>query len=158
MGQVQLRTSQLVKLLRADINNPMVHARVQRVAAQAMNHVTWTSFSFDNEEIDTASLWAAGSPTLITIPRTGLYLLTATVYCDANASTNERGGQFLLNGATVIEKIYFNNVPNTGPHSCLSTTKMLAATNTIALQGYHALGGAVNFYGTLTVSLLTEGR
>jgi hypothetical protein len=50
---------------------------LRRVAAQSLPDNATTAISWDTEDVDTDSLWSSG--TLITIPRAGLWNITAQV-------------------------------------------------------------------------------
>lgn len=52
---------------------------LRRNAAQTLNDAVDTTVSWDTETEDTHSLWAIGTPTVITIPQTGLWAITFQV-------------------------------------------------------------------------------
>jgi hypothetical protein len=55
-------------------------------AGFSVNDSTLTDYSFTNANNYTDRYWDSGSPSLITIPRDGFYLFTATVAWQANAN------------------------------------------------------------------------
>jgi len=49
---------------------------LRRASNQTLNDATDTTISWDTEVVDTDALWDAGTPTVITIPETGLWAIT----------------------------------------------------------------------------------
>lgn len=61
-------------------------ASVTRTTDQTITTATWTAISFDTVEQDDNSYFAGGSPTKLTAPATGWYLVTGYVSWDSNTT------------------------------------------------------------------------
>lgn len=77
-------------------------ARVRRTSTQSIaTGASFTAISFDTEVFDQGNFWVVGSPTLFTIPETGMYIFGGNAIWAANATgTRELG--FRLNGSTIL--------------------------------------------------------
>jgi hypothetical protein len=78
-----------------------VGARVYRNAVQAIPNNANTAISLTTERYDDGNLWVIGSPTRLTAPSDGIYIVTAALAFDANA-TGVRTAWIRLNGATLL--------------------------------------------------------
>ncbi len=61
-------------------------ARVTKDGLQAANGDTPVAASWNTEEFDTANLWSPGSPTRLTAPISGIYLVTAGAIRELNSA------------------------------------------------------------------------
>ncbi|HLA15270.1 MAG TPA: hypothetical protein VJZ72_00090, partial [Candidatus Limnocylindrales bacterium] len=80
-------------------------ARIYRSTNQAIPELTNTKVSFDSVRYDDAGYWSAGDPTVITIPATGDYRLTAHVVLGAetdNLGVDSLQLGFWLNGTQFV--------------------------------------------------------
>jgi hypothetical protein len=66
--------------------------------AGGLQIVPWSSADFND-----LSAWNAGDPTKLTIPTTGLYILTGTVLFDNSSNTGTYRAVQIKNGSTVIK-------------------------------------------------------
>jgi len=135
------------------------YAQVTRTAAQSIGNAAWTAISFDTEDVDTDLMYAAGTPTRITIVHPGLYIITGTVAW-ANNTTNSRGARLYLNGATIIAGMTNGTAAvAAGDHDAQTVTaiRYLNAGDYITLHAYQNTGGALNTGAptTLTVAALS---
>lgn len=76
---------------------PMVLVRSSSGSQSIPNSVVTALNRFDNEQVDTASMWSFGSPSRITIPVLGRYLFGASCTFASNA-TGMRELSIRLNG------------------------------------------------------------
>lgn len=90
----------LVNVVDPDYLRPLV--RVSGGAIAPVLNDTPTAIPFTTEEIDTAGFWVIGTPTRLTIPQAGMYLMGAENTWGAN-TTGVRELQFRLNGTTVLD-------------------------------------------------------
>lgn len=110
-------------------SNPY-YCKVTRATSQAISngggYVTWTA-----EELDPQNMWGAGSPTRVTVPVKGVYVLISTVTFVGNA-TGRRAVAFHKNGSSVAPSF----------HSLFPSV----LTGTIAPQGVLMLECEANDY------------
>jgi len=66
-------------------NNSFIGAWIRRDSTQTIANGTITELSFSVEEQDTANMFDAGSPELLTIQKTGTYLIGGSVSFQSNA-------------------------------------------------------------------------
>lgn len=79
-------------------------ARVRRATPQEIPNATSTALSFSNERWDDGGFWIIGAPTRLTAPKTGLYLITASVLWEPSL-VGVREMRIRLNGATPLVKV-----------------------------------------------------
>ena len=127
------------------------YARVSRAAVQSINDTTWTSISFDTENEDNDTIWAAGAPTRLTVVHPGFYLVTATAAFAYSAFGAERALRVLLNGGIAGGAPFYAN-GTTAPQATVSLLRYLAAGDYLEAQVYQNSGGALN---TATPTTLT---
>jgi hypothetical protein len=112
--------------------------------------ITWNEAAWDTES-PSDPMWAAGSPTVITIRTAGIYVVTFAGYCGGSATITLAYPAISVNG-TVIQTQY--SVINGGAASMfsMSTTLSLAATNTVSANVSFVGGSAYLIYGNSTLA------
>jgi hypothetical protein len=112
-------------------------AHVKRDANQSINNTTYTVVTFDGEVFDTDSMYAPGSPTILTAQRTGYFLIGSNVVF-SGSPTNIASRIYLdavslsyqfASGQTFLQNIIVASV---------------TAGQEISLQVYQSSGGALN--------------
>lgn len=103
--------------------------RLRRVAAQTLNDASLTDIEWDTEDDDTDNLWSSGSPTVITIPEDGLWLVCAT-YQSSTAGN--------VDGRSFINIALTSGVTGNPPQ----------------VRGFHGAGESL---ATVTAAMLLEG-
>lgn len=78
-----------------------IGSRVYRSTSQTLTTGAPAAISFDTERYDLGGFWVVGSPTRLTVPVTGRYLITACAAFASNA-TGVRNIDLRIGGATVI--------------------------------------------------------
>jgi len=137
MGQTKIR-KEMVK---------NISCRVYKSAeVQSINNGTFTAVVYDAEDFDTDSMHDnSTNNTRITVPSTGLYLITATVSFAANA-TGERVVTFRVNGNTGHRIGYQVTNGSTTLNAQITTTTILnlTAADYVEVFAYQLSGGALN--------------
>lgn len=120
-----------------------VVCRVYEDADQEIANATWAKLVFGNERIDNVGMHDMGSDTeRITVPREGMYLITACVSWEASAA-NRRWMRILLNNATVIAEV--NQAALSSRTSQIITTIWAASANDyFEVQVYQDSGAALD--------------
>jgi len=129
-----------------------IGASVHLAANQLIANSAFTAINFTGGtalDFDTSAFFSAGSPTLFTMPFAGLYLFSASIFWDPNA-TGQREITFAKNGA-----IRFGCSAQPGNNSGdsaqdLSVLMSLAAGDTVALNVLQNSGGNLNANGSTT--------
>jgi hypothetical protein len=131
-----------------NLNNHRVppSCRVRKTGTQPYTNPVTVSFDTNagSGAHDTDGMWDAGSPTVITIQTTGLYLVTAAITAGsptANAITTlqmslntSAGGSFASFGT--------NGNTGTGAAASVSAVTSLTAGDTVSVQCYYNGSGA----------------
>jgi hypothetical protein len=81
--------------------------RVMTTGTQTLTTGVLTAVTFGSEQFDTANMWVSGSPTRLTIPAAGAYLVTAKALFQANA-TGQRRAAIRRNGSESFATIGVN--------------------------------------------------
>jgi hypothetical protein len=122
-------------------------AIVTRVArtgtAQVISHATETDISWNSETYDTDGLWAAGSPTVFTIPYAGYWHIEVEIRWAANA-TGYREVKLQLGAGTTLG---YDVRPGTSLADHIvraSADFVFGATNTVRAQVAQTSGGNLN--------------
>lgn len=112
--------------------------------------ITWNEAAWDTES-PSDPMWAAGSPTVITIRTAGIYLVTFAGYCGGSATITLTYPAISVN-STVVQTQY--SVTNGGAASMfsMSTTLSLAATNTVSANVSFIGGSGYLIYGNSTLA------
>ena len=148
-----------------NVNNYRVppSCRVRKTGTQVFTNPTTISFDTDagSGAHDTDGMWDAGSPTVITIQTTGLYLVTASISAGSatgNAITTlqmslntSAGGSFSCFGA--------NGNTGTGAAASASGVTSLTAGDTVSVQCYfNGSGTGLTIGGGTTMSATWVGQ
>lgn len=121
---------------------------LRRVATQSMPSgdavITW-----DTADVNIGGMWSSGSPALVTIPKTGMYLVSVSVFYDPTVSTGSaRNVHLALNGSASGQFIESDSRAITtnaeGRHPKLSQSFPFVAGDVLRAVGYQDTGGAVN--------------
>lgn len=123
-------------------------------ASFSLADATLTQVSFTGESVDELSAWVIGSPTRLTIPTTGWYMVSAyTSY--ANNSSGRRLTSVILNGTTeVITTDYRMPVNGGTTNVTIAGLAYLTAGDYLELQVYQTSGGSL----TVTTSVVTLAK
>jgi hypothetical protein len=136
-------------------------ASVFNSTTQSLTNATWTTVTFDSEEIDSGSLHSNSSNTSrITIPSgaDGTYLVTATIPFVANA-TGGRGVRFQKNGTTVVGTAAWGaafSASGAGPQVQASLLITLAAGDYVEAQAFQDSTGSLNIGNASTRYLQSQ--
>ena len=123
-------------------------------ASFSLADATLTQVSFTAESVDELGAWVIGSPTRLTIPTTGWYMVSAyTSY--ANNSSGRRLTSVILNGTTeVITTDYRMPVNGGTTNVTIAGLAYLTAADYLELQVYQTSGGSL----TVTTSVVTIAK
>lgn len=113
--------------------------RVYNDAAQSVPDITNTLVSFNTELFDTDAIHDPAAPTTLTCKTAGIYLITAQVNFDTNA-TGARTLQIKHNNTTIIA---MNSVAG-ATRVNVSTVYRLAVNDFLIVVAYQNSGGALN--------------
>lgn len=133
-----------IQELEAGITTPTVVAR--RVANQSIPDNVSTFITFDTQEFDNCSGYAAPSTT-ITIPSLGVYSIVATGSFAINA-TGVRFLDIIVNGNRESGSYHFTAGSGTPAALSASLLKRCTAGDTIQVSVYQNSGGALNLFGS----------
>lgn len=132
-----------------------VLALISQSSSSLIAHNTNTIASFDTENIDTNSFFTSGSPTILTIPFTGYYRLTASFFYDSSTAGALRRTRITQGGSTSTAYATDTRSPATGSvFGSLDVIRQFTAGNTISLVGYQDSGGNLSFQGSLFIEFL----
>jgi hypothetical protein len=149
--QVESLRRELEDLKTQVVQPAAVAARVRRTSAQSIPNNTTTAISFSSARYDTATFWAAGNPTRLTIPEDGLYAVTYTLRF-ATSSVGYCRAQVIVNAATAIATM---TIP---PNATLDTDLVgatqfqLSAGDYIELYVRQASGGSLDIAAVASFS------
>jgi hypothetical protein len=129
---------------------------VRRAAVQSINDSATTTITFDTEDIDDNSFYAAGTPTRITFPRKGIYLIDVSVQFAADADgvrlvTMPRGGGASDRGQYSPA---INGYETDVAFSFLTTER--AAGDYYEFAVWHNAGGALDITARVAISLIQD--
>ena len=117
-----------------------IGARALRNSTQSINSATITAVSFSGVAWDTDTMWAAGSPTRLTINTAGYYLVSGHVTWFQDP-TGERRVSIRYGGSTYICHQAAMAITTGGPHRMSTTTAYLFTAGTyIELMVYQDSG------------------
>lgn len=109
---------------------------VLRTAALGLGVATNTNIPFDVESYDELGCWAAGAPTDIVIPQTGVYLIEAWADISIIAGL-VAWTRLLLNGAVICSNNWSDNVAaNRTVRQPVGFVGKLTAADVIRMSGY----------------------
>lgn len=119
-------------------------ASVTKGSAQSIADTTLTAITFDTEEFDTDDLHSTSVNTeRITIPTTGVYLVTAGVQW-ASGTTGFRYMNIKLNGTTNLAEDRRNGVSGQETEQTVSRIYSFTAGDYVVLNVYQNSAGSVN--------------
>lgn len=87
------------KLRASELRPPVISLR--RNTAQAITSAVWNDVSWNSELIDTDGAWTAAAPTQVIIPKTGYYLVSASIGFEPSTVGASRGVELNVDGALV---------------------------------------------------------
>ena len=125
--------------------------RTSDLTAPAAN----SAFTWNSAEIDTATMWSAGAPTLVTIQTSGIYQINAFAFITNTTQYSTAPTLRLFKNGSAVASLgmCYQNNGFVSVTSTISTLISATATDTITL-GYSYGGG-----GTLTIKGdLVQGR
>jgi len=121
--------------------------RVNFSSADAISSGSATVITWDGEDWDDASYWAAGSPTRLTIPSAGRYRISAQMALDSGGRTGYVLFFLRKNGAAIQESkvSQYEAVPG-GLTTCmqLELVSSLSASDYIEVVVYHTFGVSID--------------
>lgn len=132
--------------LRASELRPAVLS-LRRITSQAIPQLVWTAVSWNSEVIDTDGAWSSGAPTEVVIPKTGYWMVAASVKFEPSATGSARGIRYFVDGVTP-DGCELLAPPNTGAtrRSGVSLTAILPLTqgDVLTISAYQDSGGNLN--------------
>ncbi len=136
----------------ADVNNLIVPPGVRAIRSTNLSYTSNTAITFEavsgSGAFDTDSMWASGSPTLLTINTTGIYTIDFT-YAAAFTGTVTRVESYLTTsvGSFIVQDITQGSY-TADISGGFSITLALTAGNTISATIGFTGGSAFSLYGT----------
>jgi hypothetical protein len=132
--------------------NPFKGVLVSVAGPVSISNNTNTMVSFTTENIDDNNYWSAGSPTRLTMPETGWYMLGALVTY-ANNSSGVRNTNIVFNGTPRLA--VDSRMPLSGAvtNVTLGNPYYLGATNYVELQVFQNSGGALDITNAVLIAL-----
>lgn len=151
-------TASAYNTMATDVNNFIVPPAAQVIRSTNLtSYTSGTAITWSSAAYDTDSIFSAGSPNILTIQTTGLYLIEAVVLLTATATLTSVQGDILLNGTSAssnsIVRMLANNTTTSG-YLNLSTVSSLSATNTIGFAVSVSGGSAYIISGNSSESNL----
>jgi hypothetical protein len=134
----------------ADVNNLIVPPAVRVIRTSTLSGytslaaVTWQSAAFDTD-----SMWSAGSPTVLTVQTTGIYLISLHAYVYGNSTITRILANINKNG-TRISYQEGSVVSGQETSFMVSTVRSLTATDTISATFQYVGGSGYNISGNAT--------
>ena len=128
-----------------NFHNNVPACRLYRATDQTITNNDATQWiSFSNERYDTDNMWAAGSPTIITINTAGLYLFTCRVFFVVNGT----GIRELVLNHSVDGNIDYDTQPapsaTQGMMLSVATVWKCAAATTVRVRAFQNSGAGLN--------------
>lgn len=117
-------------------------ARVTRSTNQSIPDGANTPMSFNNEVLDNGDLFAFGSPTVLTVPTPGVYLITATVDWAISAAGDR--AMEIDQSSTPIARVTASGSGTADIEQNASTVARLNAFEQISLVVIQTSGGSLN--------------
>lgn len=117
---------------------------VSRSTNQSILNNASTAISFDTEVVDTANMWAIGTPTVVIIPVNGIYLIHGCIRFESTMVATGVRQTGIFAGADLIG---VQRVPAiAGEATIVEATahRNIAAGTQITLQARHTAGVAIN--------------
>jgi len=126
-------------------NNNFIGAQIRRNSDQAIANITDTNISFTVEYQDTYGMFDAGSPTQLTIQKTGTYLIGGSVSFQSNATGMRSVVLESSGGGTLYAAA--NAVNGGATNLNLSGYAKLTIGDTLKLLVRQNSGGSLNIVG-----------
>jgi len=122
------------------------------VASLTLTTGTYISVIWDTEVSDTDNIWTVGSPTLLTIPFAGNWLITANISFGNNAS-GIRVERIMHGGSFIAEN---KHLPVSGDVTGMTITAadVFAASDTVELVLYQNSGSDVGITARIVMTYL----
>lgn len=79
------------------------YVRVGRDSSQTLGNGSYVDISFNVEYQDTAGMWAAGSPTIFTVSKAGVYLIGCTIIFAINATGVRQTKLIVKRGGSAVD-------------------------------------------------------
>ncbi|MEH0973974.1 hypothetical protein V6U77_22870 [Micromonospora sp. CPCC 205546] len=134
-----------------DVVSPLVNvplAQLRQSVSQSLANATWTTITFDAEDLDTAGGHSTSSNTgRYTAQRTGHYQLSGAVSFGPNA-TGARWCKWMKNGSELASS-GANMAPAPGGQTLLTARTIvvrLVVGDYVELQAYQTSGGSISTY------------
>jgi len=116
-----------------------IQARVISTAVQTITKDTYTDLTFDIELEDTNSFWVVGSPTIFTIPYTGVYMYGCRVIYNTNSTGIRITTISATSGGSPTDAR--NSVVGSSTNVTLNAVGRLSAGSTIKVIVWQNSGG-----------------
>jgi hypothetical protein len=130
-------------------------ARVYRAANLTLTTGVEATISFDGSNINRGSMWAAGAPTQILLPVTGLWLVSAEVNF---SNTNGTGGRMVIirnKAGTGIQRLDVI-VPNLAAWHAIMVTSLYTSsdpTDYVTIGAWQSSGGNMDLTSTIVANV-----
>jgi hypothetical protein len=117
--------------------------------AQTFSNGTWTTLTFDTDNIDNDTMHDPVTDTgRITIGTAGVYMFAGQVAFEAITDTHELGLRFLANGGTVFCALRGASVNRDGTGLSITGLRDCAAAEYVELQAIQESGSSADTYVT----------
>jgi len=128
-----------------DLVGPAANVRLS--GAQSIPNGTTTTVSWGTEVYDTAGMWDAGNPTVLTVTRAGLYLVTGNL--SFAAGTGARVGRLYRNTTGIASQAWSESV---GVATEIAATAHVACAvgDLLSMVAYQNSGAALNINDSAT--------
>jgi hypothetical protein len=139
----------------------VLEARITRSTHQSIVTATTTVITFDTVTEDVGGFWAAGQPTRLTIPTSGVYVVTTHITFDQHA-TGFRYVAFRLNGGSATvghQKTQAHAVDGLGyPNLSTGTVRRFTAGDYLEIEVFQNSGGNLDCLSSSGNPLLSIAR
>ena len=131
-----------------NINNLIVPPAVRVVRTTAFTPTSGVNITWSSAGYDTDSMFAAGSPTILTVNTSGLYVATFSGYLSAATSLVNPVAFIVVNGTSQVGQY----LPQIGANAIFSVSAVLdlTATNTVSATCTFGGTGPFSLSGTTT--------
>ncbi len=136
-------------------------ARVQlrSSSAQSISDVTDTQIDFDTEDADVGGMHSPGTPSTVTIPTSGLYLIIGRLSLAGSGAGNQRVASIFVNGTKMATQSTKPNGDNVKVDSVEVTAALsLSASDVVRLHAYQDSGTSIDTVAGFKTTSLTLVR